>query len=91
MIYIQWLAKPAPVWRGPFTGRGCPASGVSSLPRLGVRHVPARPPRRPSPCRPLPPGCYVLPSGWTFNGQLAAGLTPDAPNFVFSLRGSRSF
>lgn len=34
---------------------------------------------------------YVLPSGWTFNGQLAAGLTPDAPNFVFSLRGSRSF
>ncbi|MGY4514649.1 hypothetical protein [Lysobacter sp. HA18] len=34
---------------------------------------------------------YVLPSGWTFNGQLAAGLTPDAPNFVFSLRGSRAF
>lgn len=34
---------------------------------------------------------YVLPSGWTFNGQLAAGLTPDAPNFVFALRGSRSF
>lgn len=34
---------------------------------------------------------YVLPSGWTFNGQIAAGLTPDAPNFVFSLRGSRSF
>lgn len=34
---------------------------------------------------------YVLPSGWTFNGQLAAGLTPDSPNFVFALRGSRSF
>lgn len=34
---------------------------------------------------------YVLPSGWTLNGQLAAGLTPDAPNFVFALRGSRSF
>ncbi|GAB1595045.1 transporter [Lysobacter claricitrinus] len=34
---------------------------------------------------------YVLPSGWTINGQLAAGLTPDAPNFVFSLRGSRAF
>ncbi|WP_133502001.1 transporter [Cognatilysobacter terrigena] len=34
---------------------------------------------------------YVLPSGWTLNGQLAAGLTPDAPNFVFSLRGSRAF
>jgi hypothetical protein len=34
---------------------------------------------------------YVLPSGWTFNGQLAAGLTPDAPNFVFALRTSRSF
>ncbi|MBX9401047.1 hypothetical protein K4L06_06955 [Lysobacter sp. BMK333-48F3] len=34
---------------------------------------------------------YVLPSGWTLNGQLAAGLTPDAPNFVFSMRGSKSF
>ena len=34
---------------------------------------------------------YVLPSGWTFNGQLAAGLTPDAPNFVFALRGSKPF
>lgn len=34
---------------------------------------------------------YVLPSGWTFNGQLAAGLTPDAPNFVFGLRAGRSF
>ncbi|UNP29741.1 transporter [Lysobacter gummosus] len=34
---------------------------------------------------------YVLPSGWTINGQLAAGLTPDAPNFVFSMRGSKSF
>lgn len=34
---------------------------------------------------------YVLPSGWTFNGQAAAGLTPDAPNFVFGVRASRSF
>ena len=34
---------------------------------------------------------YVLPSGWTIDGQLAAGLTPDAPNFVFSMRGSKSF
>jgi hypothetical protein len=34
---------------------------------------------------------YVLPSGWTLNGQLAAGLTPDAPNFAFALRGSRPF
>lgn len=34
---------------------------------------------------------YVLPSGWTFNGQLAAGLTPDAPNFVFGVRGAKSF
>jgi len=34
---------------------------------------------------------YVLPSGWTFNGQIAAGLTPDAPNFVFAMRTSRSF
>ena len=34
---------------------------------------------------------YLLPSGWTFNGQLAAGLTPDAPNFVFGLRASKSF
>ena len=34
---------------------------------------------------------YALPSGWTFNGQLAAGLTPDAPNFVFGLRASRSY
>lgn len=34
---------------------------------------------------------YVLPSGWTVNGQLAAGLTPDSPNFVFGLRGSRAF
>lgn len=34
---------------------------------------------------------YILPSGWTFNGQLAAGLTPDAPNFAFSLRGTRAF
>lgn len=36
-------------------------------------------------------GSYVLPSGWTVNGQLAAGLTPDAPNFVFALRASKSF
>ncbi|RDZ26587.1 transporter [Lysobacter silvisoli] len=36
-------------------------------------------------------GSYVLPSGWTMNGQLAAGLTPDAPNFVFALRASKSF
>ena len=34
---------------------------------------------------------YALPSGWITNGQLSAGLTPDAPNFVFSLRASRSF
>ncbi|GAB2511676.1 transporter [Lysobacter humi (ex Lee et al. 2017)] len=34
---------------------------------------------------------YVLPSGWSFNGQAAAGLTPDAPNFVFGVRASRSF
>ncbi|MFD0739708.1 transporter [Lysobacter koreensis] len=34
---------------------------------------------------------YALPSGWTINGQLAAGLTPDAPNFVFGLRASHSF
>lgn len=34
---------------------------------------------------------YVLPSGWSFNGQAAAGLTPDAPNLVFAVRGSRSF
>ena len=36
-------------------------------------------------------GTYALPSGWTFNGQMAAGLTPDAPNFVFSMRGTRGF
>lgn len=34
---------------------------------------------------------YLLPSGWTFNGQLAAGLTPDAPNFVFGFRTTKSF
>lgn len=34
---------------------------------------------------------YALPSGWTINSQLAAGLTPDAPNFVFGLRASHSF
>lgn len=34
---------------------------------------------------------YALPSGWIMNGQLAAGLTPDAPNFVFGLRASHSF
>lgn len=33
---------------------------------------------------------YVLPSGWSFSGQAAAGLTPDAPNFVFGIRASRS-
>lgn len=34
---------------------------------------------------------YLLPSGWTVNGQLAAGLTPDAPNYVFALRAARAF
>ena len=34
---------------------------------------------------------YALPSGWTLNGQLAAGLTPDAPNFVFGVRASHSY
>ena len=34
---------------------------------------------------------YVLPSGWTFSGQLAAGLTPDSPNYVLAVRTSRSF
>jgi hypothetical protein len=34
---------------------------------------------------------YVLPSGWTFSGQLAAGLTPDSPNYVIAIRTSRSF
>lgn len=34
---------------------------------------------------------YVLPSGWTLNGQFAAGLTQDAPNFVFAMRASRPF
>lgn len=34
---------------------------------------------------------YAMPSGWIMNGQLAAGLTPDAPNFVFGLRASHSF
>ena len=33
---------------------------------------------------------YVLPSGWTMNGQLGVGLTPDAPNYVIGLRASRS-
>lgn len=36
-------------------------------------------------------GTYTLPSGWIFNGQLAAGLTPDAPNFVFGLHASRMY
>lgn len=34
---------------------------------------------------------YALPSGWTMSGQLAAGLTPDAPNFVFGIRASHTF
>lgn len=34
---------------------------------------------------------YALPSGWILNGQLAAGLTPDAPNFVFGVRASHSY
>lgn len=34
---------------------------------------------------------YLLPSGWSLNGQLANGLTPDAPNFVMSFRASRGF
>lgn len=36
-------------------------------------------------------GTYTMPSGWIYNGQLAAGLTPDAPNFTFSLHASRPF
>lgn len=35
-------------------------------------------------------GTYVLPSGWTVNGQLGVGLTPDAPNYVLGLRASRA-
>lgn len=34
---------------------------------------------------------YALPSGLSINGQIAAGLTPDAPNFVFALRATRAF
>lgn len=34
---------------------------------------------------------YLLPSGWSLNGQIANGLTPDAPNFVMSFRASRGF
>lgn len=34
---------------------------------------------------------YALPSGWTMSSQLAAGLTPDAPNFVMGIRASKSF
>ena len=34
---------------------------------------------------------YAMPSGWTVNGQMAAGLTDDSPNFVFGLRASKSF
>jgi hypothetical protein len=34
---------------------------------------------------------YAMPSGWTFNGQVAAGLTPDAPNFVFGIRATRAY
>ncbi len=36
-------------------------------------------------------GTYLLPSGWTWSGQLSLGLTPDAPNYVFSLRASHTF
>lgn len=36
-------------------------------------------------------GTYALPSGWTLNGQLAMGLTPDSPNYLFALRGSYPF
>ncbi len=34
---------------------------------------------------------YVLPSGWTVNGQAVIGLSPDAPNYVLGLRASRAF
>lgn len=34
---------------------------------------------------------YLLPSGWSLNGQMANGLTPDAPNFVMSFRASHGF
>lgn len=34
---------------------------------------------------------YLLPSGWSLNGQMSNGLTPDAPNFVMSFRASRGF
>jgi hypothetical protein len=35
---------------------------------------------------------YMLPrSGWTVSGQASMGLTPDAPNFVFSMRASHGF
>ena len=36
-------------------------------------------------------GTYVLPSGWTVNGQAVLGLSPDAPNYVLGLRASRAF
>lgn len=36
-------------------------------------------------------GTYTMPSGWIYNGQLAAGLTPDSPNFTFALHASRPF
>ena len=36
-------------------------------------------------------GTYLLPSGWTWSGQLSMGLTPDAPNYAFSLRASHTF
>lgn len=36
-------------------------------------------------------GTYALASGWTLNGQVAAGLTPDAPNFVLGVRASHAF
>lgn len=34
---------------------------------------------------------YLLPSGWNLNGQLANGLSPDAPNYLVSFRASRGF
>lgn len=34
---------------------------------------------------------YLLPSGWTLNGQLSTGLTPDSPNFVMAFRAAHAF
>jgi hypothetical protein len=36
-------------------------------------------------------GTYVLPSGWTINGQAVVGLSPDAPNYVLGVRATRAF